>query len=243
MKGKLGDAGKLPKNYSEKPLGILEPILLLIELRESGGETFVYASLFSLFWAALSQRPSAPLWKKEQPQRLSNLRLFLTGVCGAGVDTRAAKALPGGALKTGVGRHETDWRGIFNSNTGWKRSLRIFLNIKMYNLEFKFYLTGSLQKCGNAINIFALTVSDILLHKDTYWKCILRYIDEICLWMKRIKSTWVDVEYLFMCLFAICIQILCSISGLWIFSVVCYFFPFLCLLWAKVFLALWGPIY
>lgn len=35
-KEELGDAGKLPKNYSEKPLGILEPILLLIELRESG---------------------------------------------------------------------------------------------------------------------------------------------------------------------------------------------------------------
>ena len=48
-KGKLGDAGKLPKNYSEKPLGILEPILLLIELRESGGETFCLCfPLFSL---------------------------------------------------------------------------------------------------------------------------------------------------------------------------------------------------
>lgn len=87
-KGKLGVAGKLTKNYSEKPLGISEPILLLIELRESGGETFCLC--FPLFPLLSCIETSDPLLLCG---RNSNLRGGYR-VYGAGVDTRAAKALP-----------------------------------------------------------------------------------------------------------------------------------------------------
>ena len=38
--------------------------------------------------------------------------------------------------------------GVFNSNTGGKRPVRIFLNMKMYDLEFKFYLTDGYKNVG-----------------------------------------------------------------------------------------------